>query len=108
MRLTATDIYHLHQPSVCELRVYLKHRAEPEAEPSEYDRVLQELGARHERNHLSSLGPLRTFLQELLRNESRKQDWLLLWKERSFSSPFWSHDSCWAATNAKSSAFLTS
>ncbi|MFB3921986.1 MAG: TM0106 family RecB-like putative nuclease [Terriglobia bacterium] len=57
MRLTATDIYHLHQPSVCELRVYLKHRAEPEAEPIEYDKVLQELGARHERNHLQSLGP---------------------------------------------------
>ena len=56
MRLTATDIYHLHQPSTCELRVYLKHRSEPEAEPSEYDKVLQELGARHERNHLSSLG----------------------------------------------------
>lgn len=50
MRLTATDIYHLYQPSACELRVYLKHRGEHEAEPSEYDRVLQELGARHERN----------------------------------------------------------
>jgi len=57
MRLTATDIYQLYQPSVCELRVYLKHRAEPEAEPSEYDKVLQELGARHERIHLRSVGP---------------------------------------------------
>lgn len=56
MRLTATDIYHLHQPSACELRVYLKNRREPEAEPSEYDKVLQELGARRERIHLSSLG----------------------------------------------------
>jgi predicted RecB family nuclease len=57
MRITASDIYNLYQPSFCELRVFLKERGGAEVEPSEYQKVLQELGARHEKNHLNTLGP---------------------------------------------------
>jgi hypothetical protein len=56
MRLTATDLYLLYQPSGCELRIWLKGRGELQAEPTEYEKILQELGARHERQHLESLG----------------------------------------------------
>ena len=57
MRITSSDIYNLYQPSFCALRVFLKERDEAEVEPSEYQKVLQDLGKRHEKNHLSTLGP---------------------------------------------------
>lgn len=57
MRLTATDFISYYRPTTCELRVFLRHRGDPEAEPSAFDLVLQRLGRRHEQNHLAGLGP---------------------------------------------------
>lgn len=57
MRLTASDIVTLYRPTPCPLRVYLRHQGVEEAEPSEFEKVLQDLGKRHEKDHLASLGP---------------------------------------------------
>ncbi len=54
MRLSASDIYTLFRPSKCDRRVYLRAHDEPEGEPSELDKLIEELGLRHEREHLSS------------------------------------------------------
>ncbi len=54
MNITAQDFYGLYAPSKCDLRVYLRAKQEPEAEPSEYEQVLQRLGQRHETNHLAA------------------------------------------------------
>jgi predicted RecB family nuclease len=59
MRLIAPDFITHERPTPCELRVWLKHRGEPEREASVYDEVLHRLGERHEQQHLASLG---TFL----------------------------------------------
>jgi predicted RecB family nuclease len=56
MRLIASDLITQYRPSPCDLRIWLRHRGEPEREPSEYDLVLRRLGNRHEREHLLSLG----------------------------------------------------
>ncbi len=56
MRLTASDLITLHRPSPCELRIFLRHNGEPQEPPSEYDKVLRQLGMRHEGDHLQSLG----------------------------------------------------
>jgi predicted RecB family nuclease len=56
MRLIASDLITRHRPSPCDLRVWLRHRREPEREASEYELVLRRLGNRHEREHLASLG----------------------------------------------------
>ncbi len=58
LRLSPTSIASLYRPSPCERRVLLRHRGEPEAEPSAYDEVLRRLGQRHELAHISSLGEL--------------------------------------------------
>ncbi len=52
MRLSASSFYTLHAPSRCELRVFLKSRKEPEVEPSPFDKLLEDLGRRHEKEHL--------------------------------------------------------
>jgi len=54
MIFRASDFYTYHQPSLCDLRVYLKHKGEPEAKPNPYLEVLKRLGLRHEQNHLKS------------------------------------------------------
>jgi predicted RecB family nuclease len=56
MRVLASDIITYYRPSECELRLYLRHKGEPAAEPSEFDKVLQRLGIRHEKEHLATLG----------------------------------------------------
>ena len=56
MRLTATDFVSCHRPTRCDLRVFLRHQREQEAEPGPYDIVLRRLGLRHERDHLATLG----------------------------------------------------
>jgi len=56
MRLVASDIITLHRPSPCELRIYLRHNAAPEAAPGPFDEVLRRLGIRHEEQHLKTLG----------------------------------------------------
>ena len=57
MRLIASDFVTYHRPTKCELRVFLRHKGEKEAEPSPFDEVLQRLGLRHEKQHLATLGP---------------------------------------------------
>ena len=56
MRLTASDLITHDRPSPCDLRVWLRHRGEPERDATEYEQVLRRLGERHEREHLASLG----------------------------------------------------
>jgi predicted RecB family nuclease len=45
------------RPSLCELRVFLQEKGEPQAEPSPFDEVMRRLGIRHEQEHLATLGP---------------------------------------------------
>jgi predicted RecB family nuclease len=54
MKLTAQDFYALFAPSECGLRVYLRAKGEPEAEPSEFEEVLRRLGQCHEAKHLAT------------------------------------------------------
>ena len=56
MRLTASDFASCHRPTRCDLRVFLRHQREQEAEPGAYEVVLRRLGLRHERDHLATLG----------------------------------------------------
>jgi predicted RecB family nuclease len=56
MNFSATDMYGLFQPSECELRTWLRWKGEPEPEPSEYEKILREMGQLHELQHLMSLG----------------------------------------------------
>jgi predicted RecB family nuclease len=57
LRLRATEFVSLYRPSECRLRVYLRNIGEIEAAPGPFDLVLRKLGERHERLHLSTLGP---------------------------------------------------
>jgi predicted RecB family nuclease len=57
MRLTASDIVTLYRPTLCPLRVYLRHQGVVGSEPGDFERVLQRLGKRHEAEHLAALGP---------------------------------------------------
>jgi predicted RecB family nuclease len=56
MRLVASDFITHHRPTPCELRVWLRHRDEPERDASVFEEVLHRLGQRHEREHLATLG----------------------------------------------------
>jgi predicted RecB family nuclease len=56
MRLTASDFMTYWRPSVCELRVFLHEKGEPEAELGAFDEVMRRLGIRHEQEHLATLG----------------------------------------------------
>ena len=56
MRIVASDLMSLYLPSRCSRRVVLRSRGEEEAEPTEFDKVLRELGRRHEQEHLQILG----------------------------------------------------
>ncbi len=61
MRLTTSDIYTLHRPTFCPLRVYLSEHNVPEAKPSAFEQILRTLGERHERTHLGTLGAYEDF-----------------------------------------------
>ena len=54
MKITAQDFHALYRPSECGLRVFLRARGEPEAEPGEFEQVLFRLGQRHEAKHLAT------------------------------------------------------
>ncbi len=54
MKLSASDIYTLHSPSYCELRVFLNAHGEPGAGPGEFEKLLFELGKRHEEEALAA------------------------------------------------------
>ena len=56
MRLIASDFVTYQRPSPCELRVWLRHRSEPERDVSPYEELLSQLGEKHEREHLVTLG----------------------------------------------------
>ncbi|HWA95068.1 MAG TPA: TM0106 family RecB-like putative nuclease [Terracidiphilus sp.] len=56
MRLTASDIVSLYRPEPCQLRVYLREHGVQEAEPGAFDEIIEQLGRRHEENHIASLG----------------------------------------------------
>ena len=52
--LSASDFYTLHRPSTCERRVFLTARSVPAGEPSEFEKILMEMGKRHEAEHLAT------------------------------------------------------
>jgi predicted RecB family nuclease len=54
VNISASDIYSLYNPSLCERRVFLRAHHEPEAEVGDFEKLIYELGRRHERNHLES------------------------------------------------------
>jgi hypothetical protein len=54
MTYTPSHIYSLYTPSVCPRRVYLRANNVPEAEPGPFEKLIEELGVRHEQNHLST------------------------------------------------------
>lgn len=56
MRLTASDFITHHRPTPCDLRVWLRHRNEPERDASIFEEVLHRLGERHEKEHLATRG----------------------------------------------------
>ena len=56
MNLSASNIHDLYQPSRCGLRVHLLAKGEPQAEQGDFASMLQELGKRHEAQHLETLG----------------------------------------------------
>ena len=55
MRLTATDIYSLHRPSQCGLRVHLQHQGVPGGQPSAFEEIIIRLGNSHELAQLETL-----------------------------------------------------
>jgi predicted RecB family nuclease len=55
VRLTASDIYTLHRPSDCGLRVYLQHQGVQADPPSAFEEIILRLGSRHELAHLETL-----------------------------------------------------
>ncbi len=56
MRLIASDFITRFRPSLCDLRVWLRHHDALEREETEYELVLRRLGNRHEQQHLATLG----------------------------------------------------
>lgn len=54
MVFPASVFYSLYRPSECDLRIYLRAHDEKETEPSEFEKLIKELGLRHEREHLSA------------------------------------------------------
>jgi len=72
MRLTASDFASYHRPTRCDLRVFLRHRQEQEAEPGPYEIVLRRLGLRHEREHLATLGAFASISSASLDEQVKK------------------------------------
>lgn len=54
LRLTASDIFTLFRPSKCENRIYLRSIGQEGAPPGPYEKVLFQLGDRHEMTHLAT------------------------------------------------------
>jgi hypothetical protein len=54
MNFSASHIYSLYNPSQCERRVYLRAHHVPEGEAGDFEKLIFELGRRHEKNHLES------------------------------------------------------
>jgi predicted RecB family nuclease len=56
MSFAASEYHSYYQLKPCSLRVYLRARETPSAEPDDYHELLVKLGQRHEQRHLSRLG----------------------------------------------------
>ena len=54
MNLSASDIYSLYRPQKCERRIFLRKHNIPEAEAGDFEKLIIELGQRHEAEHLAS------------------------------------------------------
>ena len=57
MRFIASEFHRYYQLHVCGLRIYLRERGMPMAEPDAYHKLLERLGDRHEKQQLAQLGP---------------------------------------------------
>lgn len=79
MKITAQDFHALYRPSECGLRVFLRAKGEPEAEPSEFDQVLFRLGQRHEANHLATF-PQATDLRAVVYDRRAQETTVLVAK----------------------------
>ncbi len=56
MRITSSDIYTYHNPSLCELRLFLDAQGRVEKAPrSAFEEVIIRMGIEHERRHLATL-----------------------------------------------------
>jgi predicted RecB family nuclease len=55
MQFRASNTYDLYRPTRCERRVALRYREIPEAEKSEFEKLLNRLGRHHEERYLSTL-----------------------------------------------------
>ncbi len=55
MRLNISTLYTRHQPSACDLRVFLDQHGVQPAPSGPYEDVLRKLGMRHEKDHLATL-----------------------------------------------------
>ena len=53
--ITASDIYAFFRPSKCNLRVYLDFIGEKKCKTSPYEKVIRDLGKKHEQAHLETL-----------------------------------------------------
>jgi len=71
MKLSASDIVSRYRPDKCDLRVFLRHRGEAEAEDP-FSEILKRIGLRHERDHLASLGPYLDISVEPFENRRAK------------------------------------
>lgn len=58
MRLTASDLYSYLRPAPCELRVHLLHKGEQPGPPGELEKLLLDLGKRHEATQQEALDEL--------------------------------------------------
>ena len=56
MKLIVHNIYDYYSPSICEKRLYYRFIGEKESPPGPFEEVIFMLGARHEKNHVNSLG----------------------------------------------------
>jgi predicted RecB family nuclease len=56
MSFAASEYHDYYQLSQCDLRIYLRAKGIPAAEPGAYHQLLVKLGQRHEQRHLSRLG----------------------------------------------------
>jgi len=72
MRLTATDIHGYYRPSLCSLRVYLRHHGVAESRPSPYDEVLERLGLEHEKKHLATFAEVVDFAGGALEERAKR------------------------------------
>ena len=70
--LSPSDIFSLYRPSRCERRIFLRSHGEPEGEQGEFDKLIEELGRRHEHNHLSTFPEVLNLSDGSFQNRARR------------------------------------